>query len=312
MKERKIPGFPLLCSLMALAVGGSLAAMFPPVTSAQTTVPVSMIVSAEPKEGRQVPEVHREDVRVFAGNNQLQLTDWVPLRGDQAGLELFVLVDDASDTDISLQYGDLRQFMDAQPPATSIAVGYMRYGTVGTVQNFTKDHALAGKALRLPTGTSPSPYIAVSELIKRWPESSSRREILLISSGIDRWYGGPGNPYLEATIRQAQRAGIQIYAIYAAAFGHYGHSFWRFTWGQNNLSELTDATGGEFYYDGFQTPVAFKPFLDQMATRLLRQYKVTFLAVPGDKASYQRVRFQTEVTNAELLAADKVFVPAAH
>lgn len=285
----------------------------PAQTGPAETVPVSMVVSVEAKHGGEVPLLNREDVRVFQGNNQLRVTDWVALQGDRAELELFVLLDEGSNRDIGLQFDDLRQFMSSQPDTTAIAVGYMRYGTVNIAQNFTKDHAQAGKALRLPLGSgfSTSPYLSISDLTKRWPERSARREIFLISSGIDPLYGGPSDPYLAEAIERAQRAGIQIYTIYASAAGHFGHSFWRFSWGQNNLSQLADETGGESYFQGFQTPIAFKPFLDEFADRLKHQYKITFLAVPKSKASYQRVRFETEVPNAEVVGANTVYVPQA-
>jgi len=51
-----------------------------------------------------------------------------------------------------MEFDDLRQFMNAQPPTTSIAVGYMGFGTVDVVQPFTKDHSRAAMALRLPMG----------------------------------------------------------------------------------------------------------------------------------------------------------------
>jgi hypothetical protein len=300
--------------LLTIIIGWSLIAWSSPQTAPAGTVPVTALVSVEAKHGSQVPVINREDVRVMQGNNRLQVTDWVPFQGDQAGLELYVLLDDATDMDVATQFGDLRQFMNNQPATTAIAIGYMREGSVQIVQNLTKDHAQAGKALRIPlgsTGTSASPYLAVSDLIKHWPESSARREIFLISSGIDALAGGIVDPYLETTMQQAQRGGIQIYAIYASNAGHFGHTYWRVSTGQNNLSMLADATGGEFYYQGFQTPIAFKPFLDEYGDRLKHQYRLTFLAKPENKASYQHVKLETEVSNAELVTADKIFVPAA-
>ena len=274
------------------------------------TVPIKILVSVEAKHDKEIPTIHRQDVRVLQGNKRLQVTDWVPMQGDRANLELFVVLDDASDAAIGLQFDDLRQFMYAQPATTSIAVAYMRYGTADIVQNFTKDPAQAGKALRLPLGASvnPSPYLSLSDLMKKWPESSARREILLISSGIDRLYGGPLNPYLVQATEQALRAGIQVYALSASADGHFAHSLWWRQWGQNNLAQLTDESGGEFYSPDVQT-VSFKPFLDQFADRLQHQYELTFLAIPGEKAGYQRILLDTEVPNAELVAADKVYVP---
>jgi hypothetical protein len=47
-----------------------------------------------------------------------------------------------------------------------------------------------------------------------------------------------------------------------------------------------------------------------MARKLGRQYLLTFIPKPEKKAGMQRVKLQTEVPNAELVSADKVFVPA--
>jgi hypothetical protein len=270
-----------------------------------------MLVSVEARHDQEkVPVLNREDIRVFQGNTRLQVTDWVPMQGERANLELFVLLDDAGDTAIGLQFDDLRQFMNAQPATTAIAVAYMRYGTVDIVQKLTTDHAQAGKALRLPIGGSinPSPYLSISDLLGKWPGSPARREILLISSGIDRLYGGPNDPYLVEAIERAQRAGIQIYALHASAAGHLGHSFWRLQWGQTNLAQLAEETGGESYFPLAET-LSFKPFLDEFADRLQHQYQLTFLAIPGKKAGYQRIRLETEVPNADLVAADQVYVP---
>jgi hypothetical protein len=155
-----------------------------------------------------------------------------------------------------------------------------------------------------------SPYLSVTDAIKRWPESPSLHTIFLISDGIDPLQPGPSDSYLAEAISQAQRTRTQIYAIYASSEGHFGHSLWRINQGQSNLSQLADETGGESYFQGSETPIAFAPYLDQFADRLNHQYKLTFLAKADKKASYQHVRLETEVPNAELVIADRVYVPA--
>jgi hypothetical protein len=281
--------------------------------SASGTVPVTTVVSVEARHGKNIPVVVREDVRVFEGHSRLRVTGWIPLQGDQSSLELFVLIDDASDTNLASQFEDMRHFMNAQPPATEIAIGYIQNGTVRTVQNFAKDHSEAGKALRIPFGSGvggSSPYLSVTDAIKRWPESSARHEILLISDGIDPLQPGTTDSYLDEAVSEAQRTGTQVSAIYASASGHFGHSLWRINQGQNNLSRLADETGGEAYFQGFETPIAFAPFLDQFAERLRHQYKLTFLANADKKPTRRHVRLETEVPNAELVTAEKVYVPA--
>lgn len=282
--------------------------------SALGTVPVSTVVSVEARQGTNIPVISREDVKVFQGKNRLRVADWVPLQGNQSELEIYVLIDDASSMSVASQFDDMRRFMNAQPTTTAIAVGYMQYGTVRIVQNFTKDHSLAGKALRTPLGVAAvgnSPYLSITDAIKRWPASNARHEIFLISDGIDPLQPGPSDSYLDEAIRQAQRTGTQIYAIYASHAGHFGHTLWRINLGQSKLSQLCDETGGEAYFSGLETPVAFAPFLNQFANRLNHQYKLTFLATPDKKPTYQQMRLETEVPNAELVTADKVYVPAA-
>jgi hypothetical protein len=156
-----------------------------------------------------------------------------------------------------------------------------------------------------------SPYLSLTDLIKGWPQSAKCREVLMISSGIDYLQGGPNDTYLQDAIDQAQRAAVEVNAIYAPAVGHAEHNFWRLNWGQNNLSELTDETGGEFYIQGLTSPIAFAPYLDEFAVRLQHQFRLTFLAKPGNKADFQRIRLETEVNNADLVTQQGVYVPAA-
>jgi hypothetical protein len=277
------------------------------------TVPVSAVVSVEARHGKDIPVVNREDVRVIEGHDRLQVTGWVPLQGNQAVLELFVLIDEATGASLATQFDDVRRFLNSQPPTTTVAIGYIQNGTVRIVQNFTNDHAAAGKTLRIPLGAfagGSSPYLSITDAVKRWPENPSRRAILLISDGIDPLQPGIEDSYLDNAVEQAQRTGTQVYAIFASREGHFGHTLWRINTGQNNLSKITDETGGEAYFQGFNTPVAFAPFLGQFADRLTHQYRLTFLAKAGKKASYQHVRLETEVPNAELVIADKVYVPA--
>ena len=134
----------------------------------------------------------------------------------------------------------------------------------------------------------------------------------MISDGIDRIGGSdPYNPYVNEAIDAALKAGILVYTIYTPGIGHYGHSFWAMNWGQNYLSQLSDATGAESYFIGFGNPVTFVPWLNEISDRLANQYLVTVLARPGKKPGFQNVRFTTEIPKTEIIAARRVWVPAA-
>src|SRR4029077_21288182 len=136
-----------------------------------------------------------------------------------------------------------RAFFAAQPDTTYISVAYAGNGTANLVQDFTNNHELAAKALRIPLGSGgafSSPYLALLDLMKRWPSSEDRRSILLFSSGIDYFRGGfdPKSPDLDPTIERAQKQNINIWSIYAPDSGHRARGFFRATTAQSYLSQL--------------------------------------------------------------------------
>jgi len=276
---------------------------------------VNLVATVEARHGSNVPTITRDDVMVYQGRDRDKVTDWLPLQGEHAGLELFILLDDSSNVSLGSQLEDIRQFILAQPASTKIGIAYMQNGIAQVMQNLASDHTLAAKALRLPLGSpgaNASPYFSLGDLIKRWPENPERREVIMITDGIDRYWGsGPDNAYVDTVIEQAQRAGVIVYTIYTPGEGHYGHSYWRTYWGQNYLSQLADETGGEGYYlIGSAPPVSFTPYLSDVTRKLGNQYLLTFIAKPQKKAGMERIKLQTEVPNAELVSADKVYVPA--
>jgi hypothetical protein len=300
-----------LSAILALAVYASLTGA----AFAQGT-PVHVLVTAEPRHGSTTPEITRSDVFVYEGHDRDQVTDWIPAQGEHAGLELFIVLDDGSGSSLGTQLEDLRKFITAQPASTKIGLAYMQNGTAKVEQSPTTDHAAAAKALRLPMsirGVNASPYISLSDLIKRWPESSDRREVLLVTDGVDPYYGSGdlNDPYLESAIDEAARAGIVVYAIYSPGAGHFGHSYWLNYWGQMYLSRVAEETGGEAYYIGFTgPPVAFRPYLEDMKRHLDHQYWLAFNAKPRKKSGWQRIKVTTEVSNAELVAPHQVYVSA--
>ena len=277
-------------------------------------VPVHIVVTVEAHKGKEIPVINREDVMVHEGRDRDPVVAWVPAQGEHAALELMILLDDESNNTLGTQLDDLRNFVSSQPDTTTVGVAYMRDGIAEVVQNLTNDHSAAAKALRLPLGTrgvNGSPYLALTDLVKRWPTTAARRAVVMATDGVDRLYGTGDlqNPYLDEAIDNALRAGITVSAIYTPGVGHFGHSYWQTYWGQTYLSRLADETGGEAYYIGFSgPPVSFTPFLEDVEKRLAHQYLLTFLAKPPKKANWQRIRLMTEVPNADLVAPGKVWV----
>lgn len=301
--------------------GGVLASvLFLTAHAPDSTVPVKMTVTMDVEEGKRVPEVKAEDVIVKQGKSRLRVTDWVPATGDRAGLDLFILIDDASESSLGLQFNDLRDFINAQPPTTSVAVGYTRDATVQIAQNFTADHEAASKALRLPLGMTEAfrnPYLSLVDLMKRWPEGPNRREVIMVTDGIDRFRGGLRyglgflSPDVDTASVVAQRTGTIVHTIYFPGVGRFHHNFWEITNGQNGIAKLSEETGGESFFLGTIPPVSLKPYLDQIQRILANQYVLTFEATPGKKAGLRPVTLTTEVAGVELGSADNVWVPAA-
>jgi hypothetical protein len=194
----------------------------------------------------------------------------------------------------------------------------MQNGRVSMAQNFTQDHAAAAKSVRLALGyfgAAASPYVSLSDFIKRWPSNPARprREVLMITSGVDPLYMGTyPDPYVDAAVQDAQCAGAVVYSIYTPSAGHFGHSYWRTYWGQNFLAQISDETGGEsYYFMGPQPPVAFAPYLDKLNHQLANQFLLTFLAEPRPKAGREPVTITSEIHSVDLVHADRVCVPAS-
>lgn len=298
----------------------ALAMLFPFYATAQSasapnTTSIQIVVTAEVRHGSTMPAIQRDEVFVYEGNVRDQVTGWLPATGEHSGLELYVLIDDGAGISTGAQLENLRQYVQRLPATTSVGIAYMQNGSARVAQSPTLDHALAAKALRVPLGVpgiSASPYMSLSDLMKHWRPTAARHAVLLITDGIDRVYDGDSmdNPYVDKAVSQAQRAGTLVYAIYSPGVGHYDHTYWRTTWGQMYLSQLTDKTGGESYYIGFTgAPVTFVPYLEDMDNRFGRQYLLTFVPKPQTKAGMQRIRLGTEVPNVELVGTESVYVP---
>lgn len=269
---------------------------------------VRVVVSVEGHKDAPAPALNREDVMVSLDNQRMQVTGWTPVQ--DAGLNLWLLIDDGSDSSLGTQLEDLRAFVQEQASTTQIGIGYLRNGSVDVLQKPTSDHALAAKAIRLPLGVpgiSASPYLALVDMLKKWPASDQAREVVMVTSGIDPDYGGgPSNPYLDQAIHAAQRSGVIVHSIYFGSAGHFGHSLWQINWGQNYLSQLADETGGEFFWLGSSNPVSFSPYLKTLDQRFASQYILTFQAQAS--AGEKRLRLKTEIPHATLVGPSKVFV----
>jgi hypothetical protein len=329
----------LLGTLCALTVNARIAR--PQEKSASSTNQVHMVITDQAfSDSSEIPALRTENVQVKQGKNALKVDQLIPAQGDNAALQLFVLIDDTCDSSIGTNLNDLREFINAQPASTVVGVAYMSNATIQITQNFTADHALAAKALRLPRGTlssMDSPYLSLISLVKGWPEQKVRREVLVVSDGIDRLRGErsrgeqlssrgrsatavytPPAMYANPTISpdadtastNSQRYGVIVHSIYSPGAGRLGRNAWEAQLGQSGIAKIAAETGGEYFALGTQSAVSFKPYLDRLQSIFNNQYYLVFRAVPGKKDGLQRVKISTEAPNVDIAAADNVWVPA--
>jgi hypothetical protein len=305
--------------------------------AAPSTAQVHMVITDQAfSDSSEVPALRPENVQVKQGKSVLKVDQLIPAQGDNAALQLFILIDDTCDPGIGTNLNDIRDFINAQPASTLVGVAYMANATIQITQNFTADHALAAKALRLPQGrlsAMDSPYLSLISLIKGWPQQKVRREVLMVSDGIDRLRGersslypvrvGPGlgtapasstmptiSPDADTASTNSQRYGVIVHSIYATGAGRLGRNAWEAQLGQSGIAKIADETGGEYFALGTQNAVSFKPYLERLQRIFDNQYYLVFQAVPGKKDSLQRVKISTEAANVEIAAADNVWVPA--
>lgn len=287
--------------------------------TATATVPVTMTVTANIAGNKLMPEMGLNDIVVRQGKSRLEVTGWVPARADRAGLELFILIDDGIDPAFSMQYNELRAFINRQPQSTSIGVAYMRNGTIQIAQSLTTDHASAAKALRIPFGRGAayeSPYLSLEDLMKSWPVDKNRREVIMITSGIgrDQYHHGSHSGYrtdadVDRASTVAQKTGTNVFTIYAPARGRVSKSRWTPINGQMNMTRLSDSTGGASFYLGVNGPVTILPYLTQVQSMLDNQYLLSFAAKADKESGLWPISISTEMTGVKLTTDDAVWVP---
>jgi len=263
-----------------------------------------MIVTVEPRNGASLPTLKESDVIAHQGSTRLRVTGMTACQGENAAMELFLVLDDASSPS-GWRLDDLRRFINDQPATASIAIGHMHNGMVETTVKFTLDHALVAQSLRLPLGAgAASPYLALSDMIKHWQGHAERREVVLITSGIDSESGNVVNPHVDTAIANAQREGIIVHTIYIPGVG--GAS--GLLSGQSFLEQLATGTGGKAFTPLSNRADSLRPVLEDLGRRLEHQYRVTLVPKSGEKAGLKDVKLVIETPNTGLIYAKRMFV----
>ncbi|HVB34527.1 MAG TPA: hypothetical protein VNJ52_09175 [Patescibacteria group bacterium] len=312
---RTLCSIVLLTCLACPALSGAQAS-----ASSPSDVTVTVTVVNHRPSAASAPRLTKGDVVVRQNGNVRPVLAWEPLAGSSAGIDLAVLVDDSLQQSVALQWKDVAGFIRLLPENSRVAIAYGRYGGATMVQPFTSDRELAIKSLRIPMGSineGASIYLSLADLNHRWPADGRRHMVLLISDGIDLFYGvadsEPGlNRNLQQAIDQSQKDGVVVDAIFASGASHFSRNFFLVNNGQGCLARLALETGGTAYTSPFETPVSFTPYLRQITASLADMYRLTFQAALPAKAGFARIRLSAEPQGIELFGPSRVYLPAAH
>lgn len=299
--------------VLGLAVLSAHASLF--AQEAQTSSPanIQVTITARAKHGPS-PALTAHDVTVHEDKNPRTVISLDPVSRGDSPLQLMILIDSDATPRLGAQFQDISRFVQSLPPNIQAGVAYDTSGSAHVEQGFTTERAAVTKALHMPFGASignTSIYAAVSELIRKWPGGTQGREVLLISDGIDPTYGlfdtqPDQNPGLQKAIRDAQEDRVTVFSIFVGSGRVTRNQILNLN-GQGSLDELTSSTGGYSFTQGTETPVSFRPFLDDVRTMLGQQYLLTFNALPTSKPGFHDLRVNTEVSGVKILAPKKVY-----
>lgn len=304
----------------SLLLGGLAVPAFSPLLAQEAAFDgPATIVTLDPKgKGELAEPVSATAVKVKVNGKDAKVTSWNAYgpNATQPNLQLVLLLDDGARASLGLHLQEMQRFITQQPPTTEVALGYMRNGTAQLTGPFTTDHAQAAAQLRLPIsapGVNGSPYFSLRDLLQKWPaprNPGERREVVMITDGIDRYNGlrfDPSNPYVTSAINDAIRNRVVVYAIYFHNAGFADRTGAGINSGQNYLTQMCTALGGDFFFQGFGNPVDFTPYLDQINRKLGNQYELR-IEPPAGAKNIVNLRVQVSAPNTKTQAAQQIFV----
>ncbi|HTU35228.1 MAG TPA: hypothetical protein VMF66_15605 [Candidatus Acidoferrum sp.] len=278
------------------------------------TVPVTTIVTTLGPKFTPAPAISKDDIAVYSGKTRVNIASLEAARGAKAGMQLALLIDDDdSPTALGSHFSEIKSFIEAQPPTTEVGIYYAQAGAARAAAEFSADHKAVAKKLRLPlgkfAGASPSVYLSLKDLVDHWPHNDMRHEVVMIASGVDRLHPGLQDPYLDDAIEHVQKAHVIVNTIYTGGFRLAQSLFlqqnaWR------NLSQVATDSGGQQFFQGFETPVDFLPIFHKLNIQFGNQYLLTAdMPQPSKgKGQLEPIHIKTEQNSLHLSYQPQVWV----
>jgi VWFA-related protein len=274
--------------------------------SAVTAVPVTIPVTIRVK-GRVPPESELRPVDfTVSEDGQPQTILSIRAMGTNSPINLLVLIQDDVVSTVALEIKPLAEFIRRLPRGSRVSVAYMRTGSLQVRQKFTPDLEKAARSLRSPLGLSSAapynPYVELIDALKRFDsQPAGRRAVLMVSDGVDLSRGFDSTFQsidLERAITQAQRRAAAVYAFFAPTVGASGNGN-LIPNGQSSLQKLAEQTGGHAYFQGFNAPTSFDPFIRELNAALDRQIALTFLST-HPKKGFHRIKIVSLTPDVDL------------
>lgn len=303
-------------ALLASLAAGALMAAAPAFPQNENQGKGQAVVTVMPVNDKAAsPNVSPQDLVLKVDGKDSTITNFTPLRGQNDRLELVVLIDAGARSSIGNQLNDIAGFIKTLPPQAKVSVAWMVNGTAQLATPLTTDHQAALKGIHLPSGMpgqSASPYFCLSNLAKHWPSNDrgARRVVVMISDGIDYYNPryDPEDPYVQAAITDSVRSGLVVYSIYWQSRGRFDRSMYGTDAGQNLVGEVTQATGGYSYWQGYGNPVSLQPYFKDLDRRLENQYEVAFTAPLNGKPGVESMKLKVNNVNGKVDAPQQVYV----
>jgi len=304
-----------LAAAMSL-VAGTLMMAAPAIAQNEGEGNAQAVVTVLPAHDNQQPgDVAQQNLTLKVNGKTSTITNWIPLRGQNDNLELVVLIDSAARASMGTQLSEIGDFVKTLPAGSKVAVAYMENGRAVFSGPLTTDHAQAARGVHLPSGVagiSASPYFCLSDLAQHWPSNdrAARREVVMISDGVDNYSPryDPEDPYVQAAITDAVRAHLVVYSIYWQDRGRFARSMWGTDAGQNLLLLVTEATGGNSYWEGYGDPVSFQPYFKDLDRRLQNQYELSFNSPLKGKPQMANLKLKANGIGDKIDAPQQVMV----
>ncbi len=277
------------------------------------------VITVLPEHSSQTAaSVSQQDLQVKVNGKDATITNVMPLRDNNDHLEVVLMLDAGARASMATQFNDIRNFINGLPQGAKASLAYMQYGTAHLTSPLTTDHNAVLKGLKIPSGMpgeNASAYICLSDLAKHWPSSdpAARRIVVMISDGVDYYdpHFDMQDPYMEAAITDSVRANLVVYSIYWQNRGRFDSTSYANAAGQNLLQQVTQATGGNSYWQGMGNPVSFQPYFKDIDKRLQNQFEIG-VAAPVSKPGVDSMKVKLNNGPGKLDAPQQVYLGHAN